>query len=270
MRCLIAPGWDARATLRPSGTGDFLGPSMYEFDTFVYLDMQKTGSSFVAGMLKRFCSDREIRRDQHEGLSADYDPSKFYFISVRDPLDQYLSLYSFGCQDMGRLFNTLNKKGLGNLYDGTWNGFRAWLRFVLAPGNASALSEDYAGCGDGRLSKLVGFQSYRVLSLAIPNANEVLSQCSDRSEIVAQYRAKSVVNFTIRYENFREDLAELLTTKLKDQVSDIEEALNFVRNEKPRNQSDRIDRYETQPSLGPRLKELLRDREWFMHEEFGY
>jgi len=69
---------------------------MHEFPNFVYLDVEKTGSTFIMTLLDEFISAPVVRREHHMPMEADCDRSKRYFISVRDPLDAYISLYSYG------------------------------------------------------------------------------------------------------------------------------------------------------------------------------
>ena len=133
----------------------------------MYLDVQKTGSSFICSFLKNFSSEPKIRSEQHAGMPEDCDKSKFYFISVRDPLDQYLSLYSFGCQTDGQLYQRLQKKGYDDFYDGTWSGFRSWLEFILEPEHAQLLGGGYGGKRSSKVSELLGYQSWRVLSYGL-------------------------------------------------------------------------------------------------------
>jgi hypothetical protein len=243
---------------------------MYEFETFVYLDVQKTGSTFICNFLRDFCTEKEICKEQHAGISENCDRSKFYFMSVRDPLDQYLSLYSYGCQTAGALYQRLERKGHGNLYNGTWRGFRSWLRFVLEPDNARLLGDGYGKSRFGATSKFVGLQSFRILTLAIPGAAHVLAACESKEEIVSVYKRNNIVNYTIKNETIRADLTELINTKLRGSISNLGEAMRFIEAEEPHNPSDRVDRYEANPSLGSRLRHLLEEREWLMYEEFGY
>lgn len=100
---------------------------MHEFETFTFLDVQKTGSTFVSHFLSEFCTEEVMKYKKHKRVEDSYDPNKFYFITVRNPLDQYISLYSHGCAGMGGLARRLRKRGHGGLYDSTWDGFRRWL-----------------------------------------------------------------------------------------------------------------------------------------------
>jgi hypothetical protein len=239
---------------------------MYEFQTFAYLDTPKTASSFICMVLRRFSTENEVGKTAHGDLSENYDASKFYFISVRDPLDQYLSLYSFGCQEQGKLFGRMRSRGLSQLYDGTWSGFEFWLRTVLTPENGLLFEDEYST----RLSRLVGFQSYRVLRLAVPGFFHAVQNCRSKEELRQLYDTKSVVRHVIRYEHLRDDLVALLRTKLKKSM-EVPRAVRFVRNGKPVNASERIDRYyTTEAKLKPKLREFLDRREWLLRDVFNY
>ncbi len=243
---------------------------MHEFETFVYLDMEKTGSSFISMLLRKFCAEQEIRFLHHNPMEADCDRAKFYFISVRDPLDAYLSLYSFGCQRQGKVRTQLRLRGLDDLYDRTTEGFHAWLSFVLNPTNADALGGRYAAIGGGALAALMGLQSYRYLKLAIPGAETVLARCATPDDVRAAHAANRLPTYTIRHESFTADLAELLRGKLAYAMADADGALRFVESARKINASRRVDAGEGDFALGDVLQARLWQREWFLRELFAY
>jgi hypothetical protein len=147
--------------------------------------MEKTGSSFISALLRKYSAEREIRRKHHAPMTRKCDRSKFHFISVRDPLDCYLSLYSFGCMFRGKLHGHLEAEDLSSkFYNGTEDGFNAWLKYVLKPSNAEKLGDGYGGY-NGAIAKLMGFQSYRYLRLALPGGMGPLSKCKDRKGVRA-------------------------------------------------------------------------------------
>lgn len=137
---------------------------MYDFETFAYLDVQKTGSSFIAKLLQTFAKEPLVASRRH-GRIAHRQVGKFYFISCRDPLDQLLSLYFFGCAGSGHLRTRLVAAGRTDFYDGSAPGFDAFLRFVLDPGNAEVFGEDYAASG---IAPIAGLMTFRFVALAIP------------------------------------------------------------------------------------------------------
>jgi len=241
-----------------------------EFKSFVYLDVQKTGSGFVVRALHKYCSERLIRRKRHWGVDRDYDPGKFYFISVRNPLDQYISLYSFACQNSGGTGRRIGRLTSPEMFDGTWNGFRSWLSFVLDPENADTLSGNKPHKLYDRVSPIIGFQSYRVLALSIPDAGRALADVKTKEELRALYNAQNIVQHAIRNETLRADLEELFSTRLRNSISDLDGALNYVRTGEPRNASDRVDRKTDNPTIDKQQMQLLQDREWLLHEAYGY
>lgn len=242
---------------------------MHEFETFVYLDMEKTGSTFISQILNKFSVEKRRRQLHHRPMEADYDPTKFYFISVRNPLDAYLSLYSFGCQSQGKVMARMRNQGLGEFYDGTAEGFAGWLGYVLKPKNADTLRDGYHTIADGRIAQLLGLQSYRYLRLAVPGADELLADCRSEDDIRAIHSARKVPTFAVRYEWFLYDLCDLLSGPLRYAITDLDEALDYVRDARPVNTSDRVDG-KAGFTLRKRLKRQMREREWLLSEAFDY
>jgi hypothetical protein len=247
-----------------------LSRAMLEFETFVYLDVQKTGSTFVTRLLKQFCSEPEVLQHKHANVGDRYNPDKFHFITVRDPFDQYISLYSHGCGGKGGMVRRMRNQGKDHLYDSTWRGFRRWLQFVLDPGSASVLNADYCSERAGDISKLIGFQTYRYLELASVDAIEAFGSCKTRDDVREAYRTKNIVGFTVHHESFVEDLEELLTTKLRHVIKDLDGALRHVRETRKINASERIDTFELDPSISRKTEALFDEREWLLKELFGY
>jgi hypothetical protein len=243
---------------------------MLEFETFVYLDVQKTGSTFVTRLLKEFCSEPVVAHSKHGRVGERYDPAKFHFATVRDPFDQYISLYSHGSGGAGGLSRRLIKQGMGHLYDSTWDGFRRWLKFVLKPETAKLLDADYGDRHGGNICNLIGFQTYRYLELALRTPFETLAACNTKDEVREAYRTTSIVNATVHHESFTEDLENLLATKLRHAIKDLDGAIRHLREAPKVNASDRIDAFELDPSLSRKIEALFDEREWLLKELFGY
>jgi hypothetical protein len=190
---------------RPASVGT---PFMYECDSFVYLPLQKTGSSFIVNFFKRFGCEPALPARKHRALEIEqYNPRKLYVISVRDPLDQYISLYSYGVGGGGGLYRRMRQSGYNTLYDGTPEGFRLWLKFVLRPASAALLDPDYALAGKKDIPRLIGYQSFRYLRLAIPSAETVLKDCGSENELRARFQQNNIVGVVIRNESLNSDLA---------------------------------------------------------------
>ena len=243
---------------------------MHEFESFVFLDVQKTGSTFVSHLLTEFCTEEVMKYKKHARVENRYDPKKFYFITVRNPLDQYISLYSHGCAGMGGLARRLRKRGHGDLYDSTWEGFRVWLKFVLQPDVSHMLDDEYGDDANDKIRELIGFQTYRYLELAMRTPLETLAECETQDDVRAGYEKTNVVDFTVHHETFAADLEELITTKLRHAIRDIDGAIKHIREAPKLNTSDRIDAFQTDLKLGRKIQTTLDEREWLLHELFEY
>jgi hypothetical protein len=241
---------------------------MLEYESFVYLDLQKTASSFIYALLASQGRETLVNGRRHRGMRADCDRSKFYFISVRDPLDVYLSLYSFGCEQGGGLRKQLRRQDLDDLYDGTLDGFERWLSFVLKPRKAALLGVQYAGMG--KLAELAGYQSYRYLKLAIPDAGAILTACESEDDIRAAYAAHKLPAFIVRYESLIADLEALIQGPLRHAMVDLDSAMLYLKTAPPLNVSRRIDADAKDFTLRTRLRGRLQTREWFLNEIAGY
>jgi hypothetical protein len=243
---------------------------MFEFETFVYLPLQKTGSTFVVRFFERFCKERLLANTAHDTIAAEaYDPAKLYLVSVRNPLDQYVSLYSYGAGGEGGVYMWMRRRGYDFMYDGSAESFRRWLAIVLRRDSADLLANDYAAAGN-HVASLVGFQTYRYLQLAIPSAQEVLSECKSQRDVRAAHVARSIVGFTLRTETLNADLANLIQTKLRDSVANLDEALAYLQGAKPVNASSRFDQYGQKVELDANSLRRLEQREWLLYELFGY
>jgi hypothetical protein len=242
---------------------------MHEFQTFAYLPVQKTGTTFISRFLERFSNEELVRLESHQPMDANCDRTKFYFISVRHPLDAYISLYSYGTRKRGKMGRKLIKLGLRGLYDGTASGFNKWLSYVLQPENASVLDSHFAKSGGGRVAELIGLQSYRFLRLAMAGGEQLLMECNSKEDIRAVYTTNKLAQFTIRHETFTRDLCGLVRGPLSYAITDIEQAVNFIENTPPINSSRRVDR-DQEIALEDAVKREFAEREWFLREEFGY
>jgi len=220
-------------------------------------------------LLDEFISAPVVRREHHMPMEADCDRSKRYFISVRDPLDAYISLYSYGCMAQGKVRARLARRGLDHHYDGTTEGFNRWMRFALKQKNA-ALFADVRMDDDTEFGSLMGPQSYRYFRLAVPDAKNQLAKCKTRNDVLSLYRRKKLPKHFVRHETFVKDICRLLRGPLRDWVTDVDAAVQHVRTAKPRNASERIDKGNEDFVVDPVVHKRLQAREWFLHRIFGY
>ena len=129
---------------------------MHDFGKIVYLDLHKTGSTYISAFLTACCLLTENKFSKHDWIRADYDSNNFYFISIRHPLSLYSSLYRYGLDGKGDVYNRLRKSN--NL--STYSSFNSFVEFLIDERNADLLGYGY----NQIYAKHIGFMSFRFLS----------------------------------------------------------------------------------------------------------
>ena len=257
---------------------------MDDFGGFCYLDVQKTGSTFISKILKESSllpllysgkhstvSDLNFKRSLSLVFKGNfrgffkrvgvYRGSAFYFNSVRDPFDYYASLYNYGCDGRGGLFYQLKRNGMESFYDKTENGFLMWVKFILNAENSKFLGEGYYRCG----ASGIGFLTYRFLRLSINNPSSKLSKITTVYDAFKLYEDFNICKFTIRNEEMRSDVLFLIDNHLRFFINreKVIEALN----------ADRVNTSKSSVAKASMLRnspvgELVRKKDAFIFETF--
>ena len=232
---------------------------MIEFDSLCYLQNQKTGCTFVETLLRKFCSEGIVRYEKHRVAPA-HKPGKYYFVSVREPLDAYLSLYNFGLDGKGELFERLGAAGHGHLYAAGIDGFGAWLEFVLDAVNAPLV---YPQRGVSLAGEL-GLMSFRFLRLATLGFEQAAASLKDKAAIRAFAEREWLVDTVIRYESMVQELQELLKGPLRHAFAGLPAALDWLEQSPRINASTRRDGKQN-VALPKLLLKKLHEREWYLY-----
>jgi hypothetical protein len=243
------------------------GRAMYEFENLVYLDVQKTGSTHIGRILREALDERLIRFNKHKTVSR-FNPDKVYTLSVRDPVSQYLSLFRYGCDKKGSLYKKLLRKGRADLYVPTQDGFENWLKVVLTAENSSLLGWRYSFSGCARL---MGFMSFRTLSLNLPSPTFKLRRAKTREDISSLLSAHGMASHVIHNETLEQDLLALFQQyddKLKLRHS--ADAIREMVTGKPKTNVSESAADIRKDALSTEILALLKQREWLLYEHFGY
>jgi hypothetical protein len=240
---------------------------MIEFENLVYLDIQKTGSTYVVAFLRTFVASSEIRTIRHAPVEKRTD-GKLYVISCRDPLSQYRSLYGYGCKGKGILRNRLRAAGKSHLYDGSQAGFIEWLYLVLTPEACRIYAAERE---TDPMYDIAGLQTVRFMRMALPLNKAIRSYRRSGEELKAKLRRKldkcSLADIVLRQETLNSDLAALVVDhpKIFRNVDEIPEFLSRSRkvNASPDMKVDST-------ALPISLLELLQEREWLYFDKLGY
>ena len=241
---------------------------MHDFGKFCYLDVPKTGSSFISKFLNKHSTLDQVGFHKHRRLRDDEhtEPGKFFFISVREPLDQYKSLYFYGVNGGGALFSYLDKEDdLGRFYDGTAKGFSNWLEFVIDPKNLPYFSSRRPE--DGRL---FGPMTHRFLRLSFFQPSKLMKRATDFDSLVDLYQKNKVHRAVVKNESLNMDMADLVDGPLRPFIKNPDSAIAELRSTRKKiNQSGRSDKG-AKFALDPGLLAHLRERERFLFEVIGY
>lgn len=235
---------------------------MLEYTTFCYLQNQKTGCTFVETFLRQFSSEPLAGFKKH-AIVTQYDRSKFYFVNVREPSSLYRSLFAYGLDGKGTLYGRLKAQGLERLYAGGPAGFPDWLRFVLDPKNAAALSAGYTPA----LAKLTGFMSWRFLRLACLGFQQAAPGFTTRKELNDYVRTHVIVHAVLKQESLRKDLADLVKGPLATRIKDVPAALAWLEEAPKINTSESLTERD-EVALDDEVRTLLLSRERALYRQF--
>ena len=237
---------------------------MLEFKNFVYLDVQKTGSTYIRHFLQNFSRTPWIT-DQRHGPVDRYDSDKLYIISCRDPLPQYLSLYSFGCREKGKLRRRLARAGMANFYDGTIKGFTGWLELVVDPATGQKYLEDL---DNHPILDLIGLQSLRFLRMAFPAYLKVFETINEKNDVKDRLKTDGLYKVLLKTETLTDDLTKLLKGEFGGILKEPAAAEKWLAETRRKNVSPEmgIDL----AALSPEIVSLVQAREWLFFEELQY
>ncbi len=237
---------------------------MIDFGKIVYMDVQKTGSSFVGRFFKNMLLSPPITQVKHGAIEGRIRPDATYIISVRNPLSQYISLFRYGLDQRGQLYEKLHSSGFGHLYeDPSMAGFEAWLAFFLKPRSAKHFDAQYQGARP----RLYGTQTYRFLRLSFQNPMVALSGFTTRKRLQLRYNSQKIHTHVLRTESLNQDLLALSRSALAPHFKPADEVAAYLAEAKWVNRSQAGDGL-TPASLSPALLKRLKSREWFLYQNF--
>lgn len=203
----------------------------------IYLQLQKTGSTHIANVLnKLFKCDRLTK---HERLPKSYHTKdKLIIGSIRNPWDWYISLWAYGCQNKGGLYERVTSKSItGNyllLYPvktivattneiikpiKKWKSFyndpsnpslfRNWIKLIFDTNRRYDLKEKF---GFSPICKHSGLLTYRYLYLYCENLPFIYQKkyAGSLNKLLEFDRENNILDAIIHTENLENDLIEIL------------------------------------------------------------
>ena len=101
---------------------------MIEYEKFIYLDMYKTGSTYVVQLLNKLMPGKPVRSFRHAPLTKGrpffWKQGKYAFATVRNPWDWYVSMWAYSIEQPNVLFFRDVRTAIGwNRPSAAWLGW---------------------------------------------------------------------------------------------------------------------------------------------------
>lgn len=213
---------------------------MYVSDRIVFVELQKTGCTHIRNLLKELLGGRFIERHIQPDASL-FVPGRSFFGSVRDPWPWYMSLWAYGCDGKGDIYDNvttpgirLRKRGwrlhpvslLGEVLQSRLNRHaQEWRRTMRDVNDAGAFrqwlhmvhDEKYWGdVGEGYwrfpMNRFAGLMTYRYLKLFACRKGETdtMQVITTPDQLAAFERDHCFIDHVIRNEHLESDLLAAL------------------------------------------------------------
>lgn len=237
---------------------------MIEFEGLTFLQNQKSGGTYVETFLRQFCATDLIAWRKH-AVPWRRRPDTFYFISVRDPLDTYLSLFNYGLDGKGMIRGLFDRQGRQDLYARGIDGFEDWLNLLLDPALNDAMWQGLPA----PLRPHLGLMSWRYLRLASPRFEQTLGPWTGPAAFSQHVERTQWVSAVVRQESMQADLSALVRGPLGPFMRSADAALQWLAEERRINTSRRRDGARS-PDLSAATLERLQRREWWLYEHHEF
>ena len=198
---------------------------MFITNKLVYIQLQKTGCTHIANLLKAHVEGQQVGK--HNAANEELLKSGRVFISsIRNPWDWYASLWFYGVQNQGGLKYRLTsptdpktgeQRDIENVL--VWNSlykdptntnnFRKWLKMILAPENSMFLGEKY---GDTATPDLCGFMTYRYLKICCKDTEKLKDKTSLKTfqDLLEFEKNHRYIDMFIRQESLTGDFIRIV------------------------------------------------------------
>lgn len=195
---------------------------MLKFPSFIYLQNQKTGSTFVEEFLREHCSEPLLSYQKHAAL--DSDPNCFCFTNIREPISLYRSLFAYGLDGRGGVYQRLCMNGFSSLYQKGPNGFADWLEFMVSSSKTSMFADHFSK----QIAESIGLMTWRYLRLACPNFENDAPRLKGTEDYQKHYQKHNILNAVIRQEHLAEDLKNIINGPLRHVLRNHSNALDWI------------------------------------------
>lgn len=253
---------------------------MIEFETFIYLDVYRTGSTHIISLLPQITDEKLVLAHRHAALTKSRwhgrTDGKLVFASVRNPWDWYVSLWAYGADGKSAIRRYLkahmSADAVDSLYDKTKPeiSFRKWLRLMHDPLVLNKVMEEHMP--ESGLGPVLGIYTYRFLRVTTRYPKLLLRHPFIRSidGALRHHRWMKSYSNALRNEHLSEDFVGLIAAN-RDRCGFHGNAADVIRHHdrRPKNASGRtLSTY--RDYYDPETRDLVASRDRFFIDEFGY
>lgn len=182
---------------------------MLETENLLYFDVVKTGSSHIIKILREVLTEDFLYYGKHVHLNE--KSNKFKLCSIRNPWDWYVSLWSFGCEGRGRLFQELGRRHSYLYRDKSKPPlFRQWVKLIHDP---EVIETDNIGPPfyARRACRNLGIFTYRYLATVHPRFRRTFESAIDSyAETLSLHRGNQDIDSYIRLHELEHDMISSL------------------------------------------------------------
>ena len=245
---------------------------MFISEKLVFIELHKTGCTHIRNLLNELLPGEFVGK--HNQVSLDVSKKERFFLgSIRCPWEWYVSLWAFGCDKKGAVFNKVTAQD-------QLRGLEKWTRVYQSSEDVSAFREwlfmmndkqywhDFGeGFGGSPISQFAGLLTYRYMTLFCCKDHESVNLAKlDSFDSLAEYaRERCFVDHFIRNEKLEADFFKVLEL-IGINVS-IEKRAELSLRPKT-NLSSRA--HDAHYYYDSDTEKLVFERERFIVEKFGY
>jgi hypothetical protein len=165
----------------------------------IFNHLEKTGGTTLHFLFRQIFKENFYSRNVHKFI-LEFN-NKFDIISIRNPLNIYKSLYLFGCEKKGALYNfiKINKKKI-SFYDCSQEGYVNFLKFIYKEHRI-----------EQKLNSVCGLVTQRFLRTSLLKMDfQELILIKDYESLKNFFLNKKKIDFVIKNESLISDLEKLI------------------------------------------------------------
>lgn len=224
---------------------------MHDFGNLVYLDLHKTGSTFISKFLEQCTKSKALKFEKHGWIKNDYRSDAYYFISIRNPIDLYSSLYRYGLDKKGGAYTLLCKAGFSHVY----NDFDSFVSFCLDECNAPYLGFGY----NEKISGQLGLMSFRYMKLSLQFPMKKIKSCIKSDKHLSALESQFITSFILKNECMIEGLRTVVSNN--PEIFDLKKVDDYLSQNERVNTSrlsrEKLSQLSSETTEKLRLKEQL-------------